>query len=154
MVLRQIINNSEIKLKEYIQSLICDDDQSNIEYSARLILGNLQSNDYVSIEDIFTNAQSEAHPNPFYKFRKSDKTDVTLPNWLLQELEIGKLSNIDYEVKNSKLCIQYKGLEIALLVDSLKKEDIFPLHDEVEFLTLCLKLQANQLFALSQNKGK
>ncbi len=147
----ELINNSENKLKEYIETLICDDDLSNIEYSARLILGNLQSNNYISIEDIFSNAQSEAYPNPFYKFRT---VDVTLPHWLLQELNVGKLSNIDYEVKNSKLCIQYKGFEIAILIHSLTKVDISNISDEVEFLTLCLKLQANELCALSQHKGK
>ncbi|BBI69840.1 hypothetical protein PKHYL_40310 [Psychrobacter sp. KH172YL61] len=54
---------------QYIAKLIERPSSSECDYAAILINGVLQAGKHKTIEDIFKQAESDANPNPFIKFR-------------------------------------------------------------------------------------
>ena len=88
-------------------------------YATSLILGILSSNQLGSVQDIFENAQSEAHPNPFVKFRQLNQA---IPDWLIDNFENLK-QHIEYELHYGRLKVKFKQvLEISVDLNALPNQ--------------------------------
>lgn len=106
--------------KEYIDNLIEPNATlADRNYATSLILGILSNDEFGSIQNIFENAQSEAYPNPFIKFRKSNQP---IPDWLTKYLEGLKLQ-VQYELHYGRLKVKFEqGLELSVDVDTLPNQ--------------------------------
>lgn len=106
--------------KEYVDNLIEPNaTPADRNYATSLILGILSSNELGSIQDIFENAQSEAHPNPFIKFRQSNQI---MPDWLIKSFENLK-QHIQYELHYGRLKVKFKQvLEISVDLNTLPNQ--------------------------------
>lgn len=78
-----LVENTDIS--QYIEKLTEKNSHSITDYACSLILGILQSGNYSTIDDVFSKAESEAHPNPFKKFRKPMEVHL-IPDWVVQIL--------------------------------------------------------------------
>lgn len=109
----ELVQNTD--LNQYVTSLIgsCASDQC--DYAVTLINGSLQSGKHVTVKDIFRQAESNAHPNPFIKFRTSTHR---LPNWVQQILT--KNSHcVVYSLDYDKLTLNVKGINVSCYVKQL-----------------------------------
>lgn len=106
--------------KEYVDNLIEPNaTPADRNYATSLILGILSSNELGSIQNLFENAQSEAHPNPFIKFRQSNQI---MPDWLIKNFENLK-QHIQYELHYDRLKVKFKQvLEISVDLNTLPNQ--------------------------------
>lgn len=127
--------------KEYIDNLIEPNaTPADREYAIKLILGILSSNELDSVQNIFENAQSEARPNPFIKFRKSNQP---IPNWLAECLES---LQIQYELHYGRLKVKFKqGLELSVDVDTLPNQSLIQNPTIEQLITLLMRCSMQKL---------
>lgn len=134
-------------LSQFIQKLINNNNRSNIDYAAKLILGVLQSNHYQSVADIFTQAQAEGHPNPFVKFRVSEGT-LLLPDWLQQLLTNASPSiryGLDYDILTIILPSGFATSINIELLNQLDHERTAQVRTINDLLPLVMQLTAQSL---------
>lgn len=102
----------------HIQKLINNDNNSDIDYAAKLILGVLQANQYKTVTEVFSQAQSEAHPNPFIKFRTYSSTS-DIPSWL-QQILTNPSYHLAYRLEYNKLTVSINSsFMITVDIDSI-----------------------------------
>ncbi|MDN3399630.1 hypothetical protein QL919_12925 [Psychrobacter sp. APC 3426] len=77
----ELVHNT--KLYHYVATLIENPSSNECDYAVTLINGSLQAGKHTTISDIFRQAESNANPNPFIKFRTSTHK---LPSWVQQIL--------------------------------------------------------------------
>lgn len=134
-------------LSSYISKLIINNNRSNIDYAAKLILGVLQANQYRSVADIFTQAQADGHPNPFIKFRSLAKKSY-IPPWIQQILTKAS-QHIAYRLECNILTItSTTGLVISVDIDLLNQlpdEQIAQIHTIQDLLRLSMRIAAQNL---------
>lgn len=123
------------EINKNIRSLIGEkSSRSDIDYSLMLLRGILQSNEYETVNDIFTRGASDSHPNPFLKYRD----DSPLPEWLAIELD---KRSIKYSKERGvlKVDIPLSGSSFRLmcLISRLPsiKPDINSLNDVINLIT-------------------
>ena len=107
-------------LSGYIKKLINSNSNSDVDYAAKLILGVLQANKYKSVADIFSQAQSDAYPNPFIKFRSAPKM-VSIPLWL-QQILTNSSHHLAYRLEYNKLTITLRhDFVVSVNIDSINE---------------------------------
>lgn len=134
-------------LATHIKKLINNNNTSNIDYAAKLILGVLQANQYQSIADIFSQAQADAHPNPFVKFRP-DVKNVNMPSWI-QQILTHPSHHIEYRLECDILTMTTTtGLVVSVDVDLLNQlptERTVQIHGLQDLLRLSMHVAAQNL---------
>ena len=110
-----LVHNTD--LYQYIAKLIECPSSSECDYAAILINGVLQAGKHKTVEDIFKQAESDANPNPFIKFRThTDK----LPNWVQQILT--KYSHcVVYSLNYDKLILDVNGMKVTCSIQFLRE---------------------------------
>ncbi len=110
-----LVHNTD--LYQYIAKLIERPSSSECDYAAILINGVLQAVKHRTIEDIFKQAESDANPNPFIKFRTHT---AKLPNWVQQILT--KYSHcVVYSLNYDKLILDINGMKVTCSVQFLRE---------------------------------
>lgn len=114
----ELVHNTQ--LSSHIKKLINSTSHSDIDYAAKLILGVLQANQYKSVADIFSQAQADAYPNPFIKFRPAPKTD-SIPLWM-QQILTNSSNHLAYRLEYNKLIVTLKqGLAVSVDIESINE---------------------------------
>lgn len=110
-----LVHNTD--LYQYIAKLIERPSSSECDYAAILINGVLQAGKHRTIEDIFKQAESDANPNPFIKFRTHT---AKLPNWVQQILT--KYSHyVVYSLNYDKLILDINGMKVTCSIQFLRE---------------------------------
>lgn len=110
-----LVHNTD--LHQYIAKLIERPSSSECDYAAILINGVLQAGKHRTIEDIFKQAESDANPNPFIKFRTHT---AKLPNWVQQILT--KYSHcVVYSLNYDKLILDINGMKVTCSIQFLRE---------------------------------
>lgn len=110
-----LVRNTE--LYQYVAELIECPSSSECDYAATLINGVLQAGKHRTIEDIFKQAESDANPNPFIKFRTHT---AKIPNWVQQILT--KYSHcVVYSLNYDKLILDVNGMKVTCSVQFLRE---------------------------------
>ncbi len=134
-------------LSTYIKKLINNNNISNIDYAAKLILGVLQANQYQSIADIFSQAQADAYPNPFIKFRPDSKT-VSIPLWI-QQILTHPSHHVAYRLECNILTMTtITGLAVSVdinLFDQVSDEKIAKIDNAQDLFRLSMRIAAHNL---------
>lgn len=134
-------------LSTYIKQLINNNHNSNIDYAAKLILGVLQANQYQSIADIFSQAQAEAHPNPFIKFRPDSKT-ISIPSWI-QQILTHPSHHVAYRLECNILTMtSTTGLAVSVDIDLLGQvsdEQAAQIDNAQDLFRLSMRIAAHNL---------
>lgn len=134
-------------LATHIKKLINNNNTSNIDYAAKLILGVLQANQYQSIVDIFSQAQADAHPNPFVKFRSDSKT-VSIPSWI-QQILTHPSHHIAYRLEYNILTMTSPtGLAVSVdinLFNQVSDEQAAQINNVQDLFRLSMRIAAHKL---------
>lgn len=110
-----LVHNTE--LHQYIANLIEYPSSSECDYAASLINGVLQAGKHNIVKDIFKQAESDANPNPFIKFRTHT---AKLPSWVQQILT--KYSHcVVYSLNYDKLILDINGMKVTCSVQFLRE---------------------------------
>ena len=145
LTLVELINETE--LSTYISKLIVNNNRSNIDYAAKLILGVMQANHYHSVTDIFKQAQTEGHPNPFVKFRPQDDS-VAIPSWV-QQILTDASQHITYRLEYNILTIALNtGLVVSVditLLNQVSKPHRVQIYTIQDLLHLSMSIAAQNL---------
>lgn len=138
----------QTKLKLYITALIANDETSQIDFAAKLILGILQGNNSQDIKSIFEEACSNATPNPFVKFRKIPTVCHEIPDWLKQIVTIPS-NNIAYRLQSNRVYLTLaSGFEVSALLDvilRLSDSQIQKVNNTKDLAMLFMSLTSNEL---------
>lgn len=104
-------------LKHHISTLIESDDVSQIDFAANLILGVLHGRSSQNIKSIFEQACSNAHPNPFIKFRKNSFSDPEIPEWI-ERIVTTSSNKITYRLQSGRIYLSIvTGFEVTASLD-------------------------------------
>ncbi|QFS18668.1 hypothetical protein FHP22_14965 [Acinetobacter indicus] len=107
----------QTKLKTYIAELIETDEPSQVDYAAKLILGVLQGTSAQDIKSIFEQACSNASPNPFVKFRKTDNFHREIPDWIKQ-IVTASSNKLTYRLQSNRIYLYAaSGIEVSASLD-------------------------------------
>lgn len=111
-----LLENTDIT--KYIEKLIENNNRSDVDFACTLILGALQSGNYITLDEVFSKAESEANPNPFKKFREPVKLHA-IPAWLIQILtNYSHCVKYSLEYETIILCIN-ESFTIGCKIESL-----------------------------------
>jgi len=107
----------QTNLKHHISTLIENDDPSQIDYAANLILGVLQGRSSKDIKSIFEQACSTAHPNVFIKFRNTSSFNSKIPEWI-EQIVTTSSNNTTYRLKSGRVYLSIgTGIEVSASLD-------------------------------------
>lgn len=135
-------------LKSYISTLIQTDETSQVDYAAKLILGVLQGSEIQDIKNIFEQACSNASPNPFVKFRKTDTIHQEIPDWVKQIVTTSS-NKMTYRVQSNRIYLSaVTGLEVSALLDlilQVPESTIQEITNTKDLAKLFISLTSNEL---------
>lgn len=128
---------SNTELLGYVSRLIGSQSISDCDYAVSLINGVLQSCKHNTIKDIFKQAESDANPNPFIKFRTFE---YNIPNWVQQILTDHSHCAV-YSLNYNKLMLDVNGIKVACNIDFLQNADeetVNKINDIKDLVTLIM----------------
>lgn len=119
----------QTELKYYIELLIESNDNTQVDYAAMLILGVLKAGTSQDIKSIFEQACSNAHPNPFKKFRKEEATGQEIPDWIKQIVTTSS-NNTTYRLQSNRVYLSYEtGFEVSASLDLILKVPVSKIQE-------------------------
>ena len=119
----------QTELKSYIELLIESNDNTQVDYAAMLILGVLKAGTSQDIKSIFEQACSNAHPNPFKKFRKEEATSQEIPDWIKQIVTTSS-NNTTYRLQSNRVYLSYEtGFEVSASLDLILKVPVSKIQE-------------------------
>ena len=145
-------------ISTYIEKLTGKSSDATTDYVCSLVLGILQSGNYNTIDDVFSKAELEAHPNPFIKFRKPIKNHV-IPDWMTQILtKYSHCARYSLEYETLILCIN-ESLTVECKIESIiaipieKSKNILTIKD-LAFLLMSITAQDIEQSLSSSEDGE
>ena len=112
----ELVNNTN--LYQYVANLIENPSSNECDYAVTLINGSLQAGKHKTVSDIFKQAESDANPNPFIKFRTSTPQ---IPSWV-QQILTSNSHCVTYSLNYDKLILTINRMfEVTCSLQSLKE---------------------------------
>lgn len=129
---------NQTQLKSYIETLIDSNDSSQIDYAAKLILGVLKGGVSQDIKSIFEEACSNAHPNPFKKFRKDLTISQEIPDWIKQIVTTSS-NKTTYRLQSNRIYLSSEtGFEMSASLDLIQKVPEFKIQEIINIKDLAM----------------
>lgn len=128
----------QTRLKSYIETLIDSNDNTQIDFAAKLILGVLKGRSSQDIKSIFEEACSNAHPNPFKKFRKKEESSQEIPEWIKQIVTTSS-NNTTYRLQSNRIYLSSEtGMEVSASLDLLQKVPVSQIQEIINIKDLAM----------------
>lgn len=128
----------QTKLSSYIATLIDSNDNSQIDFAAKLILGVLKGGTSQDIKSIFEQACSNAHPNPFIKFRKENTLNHEIPDWIKQIVTTSS-NKTTYRLQSSRIYLSLEtGFEMSASLDLIQKVPVSKIQEIINIKDLVM----------------
>ena len=138
------------QLSGMLEKLTQSSDLSDQDFAAKLLSGILTNSDKPrTLEEIFKEAESKGHPNPFIK----PNHQIKLPEWLKTLLSSNR--KIAYQCQGNFLIVIFGELEIKVPVGEIEKlddNDAIQITDLPTLITYLMQLSAKSLVGGEENE--
>lgn len=133
-----------------LEKLTQSSDLSDQDFAAKLLSGILTNSDKPrTLEEIFKEAESKGHPNPFI----NPNYQIKLPEWLKTLLSSNQ--KIAYQCQGNFLIVIFGELEIKVPVGEIEKlddNDAIQITDLPTLITYLMQLSAKSLVGGEENE--